>query len=470
MAQGSSRWLVLTICCTSLLMVGLDTTALNVALPEIQREMHASIAGSQWIIDAYTLVLACLLLFSGSLGDRIGRKTIFLTGLALFAGGSLACSLAPSIGWLIGFRMLQAVGGSMMNPVAMAIITNVFPDSRERAKAIGVWSGTIGVSTAAGPVVGGYLVDQIGWEAIFWINVPIAIAAFVATVLFVPNSKSATPRRFDPVGQLLAAGFLGLLVFGIIEGPHRGWGSVEVLGCFTGSVLCLVGLVKYEARQAEPLIPLDAFRSAPFRGACEIAVCVFAALGGFLFLNTFYLQDVRGSTPMEAGLQLLPMALAMLIFGPVSGRMVARHGARPALIIGGVIATVAMLLLVANFHHHTAILLITAYALFGAGDGMMNTPITHTAVSGLPASRAGVASALTGTSRQVGQCLGVAIIGSIIASHPDAFTSAEAFETPATIGGLTLTAFCAVALVVGIITTRRSVVTPKVDAGMTGAG
>lgn len=148
MAQGSSRWLVLTICCTSLLMVGLDTTALNVALPEIQREMHASIAGSQWIIDAYTLVLACLLLFSGSLGDRIGRKTIFLTGLALFASGSLACSLAPSIGWLIGFRMLQAVGGSMMNPVAMAIITNVFPDSRERAKAIGVWSGTIGVSTA----------------------------------------------------------------------------------------------------------------------------------------------------------------------------------------------------------------------------------------------------------------------------------------------------------------------------------
>lgn len=462
MAQPS-RWLILVICCTSLLMVGLDTTALNVALPDIQREMHASIDGSQWIIDAYTLVLACLLLFSGSLGDRIGRKTVFLSGLALFASGSLACSLAPSIGWLIGFRALQAVGGSMMNPVAMAIITNVFPDSRERAKAIGVWSGTIGVSTAAGPVVGGYLVDRIGWEAVFWINVPIAIAGFVATALFVPNSRAVKPRRFDPVGQVLVAGLLGLLVFAIIEGPHRGWGSAGVLGSFAGSVICLVALLKYEARQPEPLIPLDAFRSAPFRGACEIAVCVFAALGGFLFLNTFYLQDVRGDTPMQAGLHLLPMASAMLIFGPVSGRIVARYSARPALIIGGVVATVSMLLLVVHFHHPTALLLILAYALFGAGDGMMNTPITHTAVSGLPASRAGVASALTSTARQVGQCLGVAIIGSIIASHPRAFTAPDGFVKPATIGGLTLTAFCAVALVVGMITTRASVRAPKVS-------
>jgi len=216
------RYLVLAICCLSLFIVGLDATIVNVALPSIGRELHSSVSGLQWTIDAYSLVLASLLMLSGSTADRVGRRRTFQAGLALFTLGSLLCSVAPGLGWLVAFRMLQAVGGSMLNPVAMSIITNTFTEPAERARAIGAWGGVFGLSMAMGPVLGGALVDAVGWRGVFWVNIPVGIAALVLTALFVPESKAARPRRPDPVGQLLVIAMLASLTYAVIEGPAYG--------------------------------------------------------------------------------------------------------------------------------------------------------------------------------------------------------------------------------------------------------
>ena len=287
--------LILGICCMSLLIVGLDNTIVNVALPAIHRSLHASFSGLQWTIDAYTLVLASLLMLAGSTADRVGRRRVFQIGLVLFSLGSLACALAPSLGLLIGARALQAIGGSMLNPVAMSIIRNVFEDPRERARAIGVWGGVVGLSMALGPVLGGVLVDSVGWRSVFLVNLPVGLAALILTALFVPESRAEHPRRLDPVGQLLVIVALASLTYAIIEGPSAaGSPARRSSACSSVAGACILGLVVYERRRVEPLIEMRFFASAPFSGASVIAVCAFAALGGFLFLNTLYLQDVRG--------------------------------------------------------------------------------------------------------------------------------------------------------------------------------
>src|ERR1700677_3186742 len=252
----SHRMLVLVICCFSLFIVGMDSTIVNVALPSIGRDLHASVAGLQWTIDGYTLVLASLLMLSGATADRVGRRRTFQVGLALFTIGSGLCSLAPGLGWLIAFRMMQAVGGSMLNPVAMSIITNTFTDRTERARAIGIWGAVIGISLALGPVVGGALVTSVGWRSIFWVNVPVGVAAMVLAGLFVPESRAPRARRLDPVGQGLIIVLLGTLTYGIIEGPSSGWGSPEIIGFFVAAAAALAGLLWYEPRREEPLIDL----------------------------------------------------------------------------------------------------------------------------------------------------------------------------------------------------------------------
>src|SRR5580700_2187310 len=269
----SRQLLVLAICCMSLFIVGLDVTIVNIALPSIGRELHAGVSGLQWTIDAYTLVLASLLMLAGSTADRFGRRRTFQTGLAVFSVGSLLCSVAPGLGWLVAFRTVQAVGGSMLNPVAMSIITNTFIEPTERAKAIGIWGGVVGLSMALGPIAGGLLVETIGWRGIFWVNVPVGIAAIVLTALFVPESRAARARKLDPGGQLLVILLLASLVYALIEGPERGWTSAPILACFAVSIAALVALVTYEPRRAEPLIDLRFFRSAPFSGAVVIAIC-----------------------------------------------------------------------------------------------------------------------------------------------------------------------------------------------------
>ena len=320
------RLLVLAICCMSLLIVGLDNTIVNVALPSIQHDLHASVSGLQWIIDAYTLVLASLLMLSGSTGDRLGRRRTFQTGLVIFTLGSLLCSVAPGLGWLIAFRMVQAVGGSMLNPVAMSIITNVFTEPKERARAIGVWGGVVGISLALGPIVGGALVDSIGWRSIFWINIPVGLIALGLTARYVPESRADHPRRIDPIGQVLVLVFLATLTAGIIEGPHRGWHSPLILALFVIAAVACASFAGYESRRFEPLVDPRFFRSIPFSSATVIAVCAFAALSGSLFMNTLYLQNVRGFSPLHAGLATVPLAAMALIFAPLSGVMVGPPG------------------------------------------------------------------------------------------------------------------------------------------------
>ena len=246
------RLLVLAICCSSLFIVGLDNTIVNLALPSIRRDLGSSLSGLQWVIDAYTLVLASLLMLGGSTGDRFGRRRTFQAGLTLFGLGSLLCSLAPTTGWLIAFRALQAVGGAMLNPVAMSIITNVFTERAERARAIGVWGSVIGLSMALGPLLGGALVDSVGWRSIFWLNVPVALAVVVLTARFVPESRAPRARRFDPAGQLLMVVLLAGVTFGIIEGPGLGWGTALIVGSFAASAAALVGRLVGAARARPP--------------------------------------------------------------------------------------------------------------------------------------------------------------------------------------------------------------------------
>jgi EmrB/QacA subfamily drug resistance transporter len=410
------RMLVLAICCMSLLIVGLDVTIVNIALPAIQHDLHASVSGLQWTIDAYTLVLASFLVLSGSTADRVGRRRTFQVGLAAFTVGSLLCSLAPGLGWLVAFRMVQALGGSMLNPVAVSIITNTFLDPKERARAIGFWGAVVGISMALGPVVGGFLVETVGWRGIFWVNIPVGLAAIVLTALFVPESRAPHARKVDPIGQVLVIVTLATLVYGIIEAPGSGWTSPRILACFAIALAALAGLIIYEPRRAEPLIELRFFRSAPFSGATLIAVAAFAALSGFLLLNTLYLQDVRGFSALHAGLYTVPMAVMTIFLAPLSGRIVGARGPRLPLLVSGPAIAASGLMLTGLTAHTSTALLIGAYILFGIGFGLVNAPITNTAVSGMPRAQAGVAAAVASTSRQVGGALGVAVIGSVVVS------------------------------------------------------
>ncbi len=426
MSTPSRPYVTLAICCMSLFIVGIDVTIVNVALPSIQHDLHASISSLQWTVDAYTLVLACLLMLSGSIADRFGRRRIFQIGLALFSLGSLLCSVAPSVGWLIAFRALQAIGGSMLNPVALSIIANTFTDPKERAKAMGIWGGVVGISLALGPVLGGVLVTGVGWQSVFWINIPIGIAAIVLTQRFVPESKAPHARRLDPPAQTLIVVALGTLIYAIIEGPQRGWHSTITLTFFAVSILAGIAFVLAERRRQEPLLDIRFFHSAPFSGATAIALFAFAALGGFLFLNTLYLQDARGYSPLHAGLITAPMALMTLIFAPLSGRMVAKRGPRLPLTLSGVIMTAGALLLARLSLHASDTALLLSYSVFGIGFGLVNAPISNTAVSGMPRERAGVAGAVASTGRQIGASLGVAIAGSIVAGTTNFITASHA--------------------------------------------
>lgn len=415
--SAKRRYLILAICCLSLLMVGIDNSAVNVALPSIQRDMSASLAGLQWTLDAYTLTLASLFILAGSIGDRFGRHRTFQAGLATFVAGSALCGIAPDLGALVAARALQGIGGAMMNPVAMSIITNTFTDARKRARAIGIWGGVFGLSLALGPVTGGLLIGLTNWRAIFWLNVPLGVAAIVLTQLFVPRSRAPRARRFDPAGQLLVIVLLACTTYAIIEAPRAGWLSAQTLGLSAIAVAALMAFIPCELRRAEPLIDPRFFRSLPFAGATVIAICGFAALAGFLLMNTLYLQDALGYSALKAGLITLPIAIASTLVSPLAGRIVASAGPRLPLVAAGMLIAVSALLLTGLRAGTPVPFLLTAYAVFGLGLGALNPPITNTAVTGMPRAQAGVAAAVASTSRQAGQTLGVAVIGSVVTSR-----------------------------------------------------
>jgi len=404
---------VLAICCLSLLMVSMDATIVNVSLPAIRRDLAASTSGLQWVIDGYTMVVAGLLMLAGSLADRFGRRRTFQVGLSIFTLASALCSVAPSLRALIAFRMLQAVGASMLNPVAMSIITNTFIEPRARARAIGVWGAVVGVSMALGPLVGGGLTELAGWRSIFWINLPIGAAAIALAQRFVPESRALRARRADPLGQLLVLGALVAITYAVIEGPHHGWASPLSVALFVGAAGAVTGLLVYEPTREEPLLDLRFFRSVPFASATVTAVVAFGTFSGFLFLNALYLQEVRGLPAFKTGLYTLPLALATIACSPISGWLIGRSGTRLPLVLAGAAFTTSTLMLSRLDAQTPLPWIVGAYVIFGVGFGLVNAPITNTAVSGMPRARAGLAAAIASTSRQVGASMGVAIGGTI---------------------------------------------------------
>jgi EmrB/QacA subfamily drug resistance transporter len=423
------RLLVLAICCASIIVVVMDISIVNVALPTIHRDLHTSESGLQWTVDAYTLVLASFLVLGGSTADRLGRRRVFQTGLAAFGLGSLLCGLAPGIGWLIAARAVQAVGGTMLNPVALAITANTFPDPAERARAIGVFGSMSGLALALGPILGGVLVDGLGWRAIFWVNVPIVVAAIVCAARFVPESRAARARRFDPVGQVLMIGVLGGLVAAIIESGRLGWTSPVILGLLAVAALSGLGILRYEPRRADPLLELRLFRSVPFSAAIVMALQALCGFSAFLFVTTQYLQDVRGRSALATGLCLLPVGVLVLVLSPRTGRLVGTRGPRLPLVVAGTALALGGAVSLGIGPATPLPAVIASYLLFGIFLGTVNPPITNTAVSGMPRSMAGVATALASAGRQTGTTLGVAIagtvVGSALARGGTAFTSAE---------------------------------------------
>jgi EmrB/QacA subfamily drug resistance transporter len=413
-ADRGRRLLILAICCISMVVVVMDLSIVNVALPDIRRELDASPAGLQWTVDAYALVLAVFLVASGSLADRFGRRRMFVIGLAIFGLGSIACGLAPTIGWLIAARAAQAVGGTMLNPVAMAIVANTFPDAAERARAIGVFGSMSGLALALGPVLGGLLVAAFGWRSIFAVNVPVVVLAIVFAAMFVPESRAARARRLDPPAQLLIAVLLGGVVFAVIEGGSLGWGSPVILGAAAASVLSGIALVLVERRHREPLLEPRLFRSIPFVSALVMAVVALCGFQAFLFVITLYLQNVRGLSAWAAGCSLLPIGVLVLALSPISGRMVAARGPRRPLVVSGLALAAAGAALLWLAPQTPMLVVLCLFVPVGLFLGLVNPPISNTAVSGMPRSMAGLAASLASSGRQTGTAFGVAIAGAVV--------------------------------------------------------
>jgi EmrB/QacA subfamily drug resistance transporter len=427
-----TKLLTLALSCLALFIVLLDMTIVNNALPSIQRHLNASLSGLQWIIDAYTLVFASLLLTTGSLSDRQGRKRWFLIGLAVFTTGSALCGVAPNTGMLVAARALQAAGGAALSPASLSLLTSAFPDPRERAQAIGIWSGISGLSLSAGPLVGGALVDGPGWRWVFFVNLPVGVVAFLGALRFVRESVNPTPRRLDLAGQLLGIGTLATLVYALIEGGSHGWTSPLILTMFALAALGLASFLLVEARRREPMVELHFFRSAAFSGTNVIAFLTFFSLIGFTFFNTLYFQEIRGYSAFAAGLLGLPVTLAIVVMAPLAGRLAGARGPGLPIAAGTAMAGTAVLLLL-------GLQLDTPYGsiwwilvLFGAGLGLVFAPTAASAIAGLPRSQAGLASGILNTSRQVGGSVGIALLGAVFSNR---FRGALPAEVRAHMGG-----------------------------------
>lgn len=414
-ALGGNR-IVIVVCCTAIFMTTLDSTILNVALPSVQHDLHASNSGLQWAVDSYILVRASTMFVCGSISDRFGRRRMFKLGVALFALGSLACSLSPGPPELVMFRGIQGLGSAVMTPASLAILIQAMPGRVERGRAIGAWSATTGVSMVAGPVLGGLLVESLGWRSVFWVNIPISLGTLLATRLL-DESRALEPRPLDLAGQLTMAGALAALTYALISGPSAGWSSGAFVALLVTSVACGAGFSVIERKVRRPMIALAHLRSVALAGGIAIAVVAFLAMGAFLFFNTLYLQEIRGLSPVQAGLMTIPATVMSSLCAPWAGRRIGSHGPRlPATMACALIAASMVMLTVVMAVSTPFWVLVLAYLLLGSGYGMVNPPATYAVVSALPADQASVAAAMTSTARQIGTNLGVALVGAVVFS------------------------------------------------------
>jgi EmrB/QacA subfamily drug resistance transporter len=433
------RWLTLAVLCMSLMVIGLDNTILNVALPTLSHAKNlgglgASGSSLQWIVDAYTLVFAGLLLTMGSLGDRFGRYKFLTVGLVVFGTGSVLSAFAPSAGVLIATRSLMGIGGACIMPGTLSILSNVFRSPSERARAIGVWAGVSALGVGIGPVAGGALLTHFWWGSVFLVNVPIVVTALVLGYFFVPDSYDKTTPRLDPVGAALSIVSLGALLWAIIEAPSHGWTSSEILTGFGLGAALLVGFFVWELRSSSPMLDLHFFQNPRFSAASAAIMLVFLALFGTIFLLTQYLQSVLGYSTLKAGAILIPQSAALMTFAFLSPRWVVRFGNKRVVAFGLTMVALSLVSFVTLDVGSSALHVILVSVLMGIGMGNVMAPATESIMGSLPREKAGVGSAMNDTTRQVGGAVGVAVLGSVLSSHyGPALSSALAGKVPAPI-------------------------------------
>src|SRR4051812_40013950 len=414
--RANHKWWTLAAMCFALFMIMLDNTVVNVALPSIQADLKTTPENLEWTINAYFLSFAALILLGGKLGDRFGRKKIFLVGLAIFTLSSAACALATSDTGLISARVVQGVGAALMNPLSLSIIVEAFP-RHQVPTAIGIWAGISGLGLAIGPLLGGFLVENVGWSAVFWINVPIGVIAAAVTLWAVHESRDPKARGFDIVGTVLVTGGLFSLVWALIRTNSHSWGSPETIIPLVAAAILLVAFVIWEDRQSDPMIPLSFFRRRSF----DVAVIAIALVGfsmfGIIYFLTLYLQNVRGYSAIESGVRTLPMTLMVILIAPIAGKLSARIGPRP-LMVGGMLimsaglASLTRLSLDASYWT----VIFPSFICVGAGVAMSMPTTTGVAMSSVDQARAGIASGVVNSARQVGGALGVAVLGSVAAT------------------------------------------------------
>ena len=392
----------------------MSTSVVSVALPTIGRELHASTTALEWIVDAYVLVFASLLVAGGVLSDRRGRKPMFVLGVALFGLGSLLAGLAPSVGVLIGARVVQGLGPAIVLPGSLAIISAIFRDPGDRAAAIGLWSASSGLALAVGPAFGGVLVDGLGWRWVFLVNVPLCALLIVAAVMSIPAIRPDPGRGFDFLGAVLTTLGVGSLAFALIESQTRGWGSPLVLGTAALAVVALTVFVLYELRREDPLVDVRLFRIPAFTAANVAGLVVFFSFIGAIVYFSAYFQEVQGRSATDAGLRVLPIGVALALTAPVSGRLTGRLGARTPMLVGLLICGGAVLGLLRLTPDSGLGAEWWDFALVGLGAGLALTPMTATAVGAVRPERAGMASAVHNSMRQIGQVLGVAVLGALV--------------------------------------------------------
>ena len=410
------RWWTLVFLNASLLVIGLDNTVLNVALPTLQRDLHASTTQLQWIIDAYVLVFAGMLLTCGSMGDRRGRKGALTAGLALFGSGSLLAAFSHSWLELAGLRAVMGLGGALIMPATLSILTDVFRGT-ERAKAIAIWASTGAIAVAIGPALGGWLIQHYWWGSVFLVNVPVVAIAIVGGRFAVPTSRDPHAPRLDPAGAGLSIVGLASLLYGIIEAPNYGWGSSRIVGAIAFGVAVLALFVLVEVRSSHPMLDVRFFTNPRFTAASLSVTVVYFGLFGFLFVRTQYLQDVLGYSPLQAGIRVAPIGVVLAACAQLSPSLVRRIGTKLVVATGMLIIAVGLFVAATATVRSGYGLVLTSILLTGAGMGLTISPATESIMGSIPRAKAGVGSAVNDTTRQAGGALGVAVMGSVLASR-----------------------------------------------------
>jgi EmrB/QacA subfamily drug resistance transporter len=430
--NAREKVIVLLTMCFALAMAMLDNTVVNVALPTISKDLGAGVSGLQWIVDGYVLAFASLLLTGGILGDKYGRKRLFLIGLAVFTGFSLACGLSQNTGQLVTFRFLQGIGGALLMPGTLSIITVTFPPS-ERAKAIGLWAGMSGLALALGPTLGGYLVEHVGWQSVFFINVPVGLIAFAVASRTVRESTSEQARYLDIPGLVLGTATLFSATYGLIEANQLGWSDPRIVGSLVGAAVLLVAFLRWERRNEHAMMPLAFFRIPAFSAGNSVAFSISLGMFATFFFLSLYMQEIRGFTPFQAGYKFLPMTLMIVVTAPLAGRYAQQHGSRGPMTYGLLLAGGGLLALGLTLQVGTSYwFMLPIFVAMGHGMGATMAPMTAAVMNSVGPQRAGLGSAMTNTSREVGGVLGIALLGTILT------TKLKSSFTPA-LDGLGLT-------------------------------